>query len=367
MTDFNENDILGFDPSQLSVFNEPEQHKSAGNPHIYTTRPADSISEDGIYRATIKVIYNPFDFKHSVLEQQSYAIHDDQGWLTVVSSLTNNDKSCPIFTAWKKCHFAEEKSPLWRQAAREDQGGKNLFDKRFARYVTIQVIEDKNKPELEGQYLFWKLPKSVWDIINAKMKPSAESKKAAIPIMDFLFGRTIDIEVTPGPDDPKNPERKQRETKYMAEISEDCVACTAPDGTSLMTADEEDVLDKYVTAMREVWRTKDPETRVELMAAINADPNTVQLKALYRKVLDKIKEFCPNLIEELGYNEWPENVRARVQKWIDNVLALKDPAAGDTAVPEAVNDVAAAPTAAPEPQAVSSATVNTDDGDDLPF
>jgi hypothetical protein len=88
---------------------------------------------------------------------------------------------------------------------------------------------------------------------------------------------------------------------------------------------------------------------------------------LYRKVLDKIKEFCPNLIEELGYNEWSDTVRVRVQKWIDNVLALKDPAAGDTVVPEAVNDVAATPIVAPEPQAVSSATVNADDGDDLPF
>ena len=42
----NENDILGFDPTQLDVLNQNDTPKSAGNPLIYRTRPADSISED---------------------------------------------------------------------------------------------------------------------------------------------------------------------------------------------------------------------------------------------------------------------------------------------------------------------------------
>ena len=92
-----ENDILGFDPQSLSVFNtEEKQPKSQGNPLIYKTRPADSVSDDGHYYATIKVVYNPFNPKQSTLDQQSYTIQDKDGWLTVVSSLTNNDTSCPI-------------------------------------------------------------------------------------------------------------------------------------------------------------------------------------------------------------------------------------------------------------------------------
>ena len=83
----NENEILGFDPTSLSVFNEPEAQKSAGNPLIYKTQPANSKSEDGVYRATIKVIYSPQNLKASVLEQQSYAMQDANGWFTVVSSL----------------------------------------------------------------------------------------------------------------------------------------------------------------------------------------------------------------------------------------------------------------------------------------
>ena len=255
----NENEILGFDPKQLAVFDKNENQNKSSNPLIYHTRPADSKSEDGVYRATIKIIYNPFDLRHSVLEQQSYFIQDENGYLTVVSSLTNNDTSCPIFKAWKKCHYAEERSPLWLQAAPKDKGGKGLFDKRFNRYVTIQVMEDKNQPDLVGQYLFWKLPKSIWDVINAKMNPSPDSGKPSIPVMDFLFGRAIDIEVIPGPDDKSQPERRQRETKYMGEISEDVVSCTNPDGSPLLSASEQEVLDEYIAGLKTVLKIKDPQ------------------------------------------------------------------------------------------------------------
>lgn len=331
-------DLLGFDPTQLSVFNQDENKNNNANTDIYHTRPADSVSEDGRYRATIKVIYSPFDLKHSVLEQQSYSMHDAEGWFSVVSSLTNNDTSCPVFKAWKTCRYSPEGSVLNKQSTPKEKGGNGLFDKRFARYVTIQVISDKNRPELEGRYMLWKMPKSIWDIINAKMNPAKESGKAAIPVMDFLFGRAIDLEVIPGPDDPKAPERKTRETKYMGEITEEVVTCMNPDKSSLLDAQEQTVLDTYVNAMSKVWRSKDVETRNELIKQINADPNTQQLQKIYRDVLSKIKTFCPDLNKELGYNEWDDATKKRVQNWIDIVLQGNDPAAVNNA-PASIDSV----------------------------
>lgn len=372
----NENEILGFDPTQLDVFNQPETSKSAGNPLIYRTRPADSISEDGVYRATIKVVYNPFNLRQSVLEQQSYAMQDANGWFTVVSSLTNQDTSCPIFKAWKKCHFADPKKDeqsriLWKQAAKAEEGGNALFDKRFARYVVVQVLEDKNQPNAVGKFLFWKMPKSIWDIINAKMAPSPESKKAKIPVMDFLFGRAIDLEVTPGPKDPKQPEREQRETKYTGELSDEVVSCVNPDGSPLLNDEEQEVLDTYVSSMMKIWKTKDPEVRMSMEAEVNADPNTVELRKIYAKVLEQIKSFCPNLIEELGYKPWSPEITTRVQNWINKVLAGENPATTDNApeeVKEAVNDVVKT-TAPLQITPVSAPIIDTaeDSTDDLPF
>lgn len=351
----NEVDILGFNPTEL--FNH-EAPRKQGNENIYKPRPADAKSEDGVYRSRIKLIYNPFDIKNSILEQQSYAMHDIDGWFTAVSKLTNNDTSCPIFTAWKKCRYAPEGTVL------NEQHKKGIFQKRFNRYVLIQVMEDNNKPELNGRFMFWKLPKSVYDIVNNKMAPSKESGRASVPVMDFLFGREIYLEVIPGPDDKNAPERKLREMSYMGEISEDIVSCTNPDGSSILNASEQVVLDTYVSAMKEVWRSRDPEFRAKKIAEINATENTKKLGVIYKNVIEKIKTFAPNLVEELGYHEWDAELTARVNRWINNVLAGNDPAAAAT---QSVTQSASQPTAAEsndDPFGLNSTSETTTAADD---
>ena len=98
-------DILNFNPSQLSNFNK-EENLPKYDSLVYKPRPSDSKSDDGVYRSVIKVIYNPFDLRNSVLEQQSYAMYDKNGFFSVVSSLTDNDTSCPIFKGWTQCRYA---------------------------------------------------------------------------------------------------------------------------------------------------------------------------------------------------------------------------------------------------------------------
>jgi len=366
-----ENDFLGFDPQSLSAFNPSEQSKLQGNSLIYRTRPADSISEDKHYRSTIKVVYNVFAPKNSIIEQQSYAMQDENGWFVVVSSLTNNDTSCPIFKAWKKCHYAEKGSTLWKQAAKTEEGGNALFDKRYARYAVIQVLEDKNQPNLVGKYMFWKMPRSVYDVINNKMNPSKESGKASIPVMDFLFGRSIDLEVVPGPGNPGD-ERYARETKYQCELSEDPVSCINPDGSPLLNSTEQEVLDMYIFKMSKVWKEKNPETRAEMKAAVDSDPNTVELRKIYNeKVIPQIKSVCPNLVEHMGYKEWTPEITARVEKWINTVLAGNNPAIQTVVEAEVVNNVGTASSATVETAPVAETnepmfnTSNSDD--DLPF
>ena len=68
-----ENDILGFDPQQLSILNETPATSSFDN-NIYHARPAESKSDDGIYRAQIKVIYNPFEDRKSTRLNSSHRL-----------------------------------------------------------------------------------------------------------------------------------------------------------------------------------------------------------------------------------------------------------------------------------------------------
>ena len=355
-------DILAFDASQLSVNNPVEAPKSSGNANIYRPRPADSKSEDGIYRAQIKVIYNPFDLRRSVLEQQSYAMQDEHGWFTVVSSLTVNDTNCPVFKAWKTCHYSKD-PVLQNQAKKVEEGGNGLFDKRYARYVTIQVLEDNNRPELNGKYMFWKMPKAVWDVINAKQSPTNPAK-AAIPVMDFLFGRAIDLEVKPGPGKPGD-ERYSRETSYAAELTDEPVSCVNPDMSPLLNASQQAVLEQYISDMKKVWKEKDPAIRATLKAEVDSNDNTKELRSFYRTVVEKIKTFCPDLIEELGYHEWSDDVKARVQKWIDIVLSGNNPAAVAPTAAASVGNGESTTTGQPTPESIPD-PMSTDD-DDLPF
>ncbi|MCH5167434.1 MAG: hypothetical protein J1F35_06015 [Erysipelotrichales bacterium] len=324
---------------------------------IYRTRPADSKSEDGVYRSTIKVILNPHNLKESVLEQTSYGLQDENGWFTIVSSLTNNDTNCPVFKAWKTCRYSKDPN-LNAQSTTKDKGGRGLFDKRFARYVTVQVIEDNNQPDLVGKYMFMKLPKAIWEMITNKMNPSPESKKAAIPVMDFLFGRAIELEVKPGPDDPNAPERKTRETSYAgSELSEDIVSCINPDGTAILDDSQQAILDEYVNQMTKlVWKEKDPEKRTANLATINASENTVKLREIYKEVMEQIKSVCPNLTEELGYKPWTPEVTERVNRWIATVVAGGDPAS--MGAPAVVKEVAE--------QVVEEVTDSSED-EELPF
>lgn len=357
----NFDDILAFDPSQLTVNNPVEAPKQGGNPNVYRTRPADAKSEDGIYRSQIKVIYNPYDLRRSILEQQSYALQDANGWFTVVSSLTDNDTSCPVFKAWKTCHYSKDEV-LQKQAKSKDDGGNALFDKRYARYVTIQVLDDPNNPDLNGKYMFWKMPKAVWEVINQKQSPTNPAK-ASIPVMDFLFGRAIDLEVKPGPGKP-GEERYTRETSYSAELTDDVVSCVNPDRSPLLNATQQAVLDQYVEDMKKVWKEKDPAVRATLKNAVDVSENTKTLKSFYREVIEKIKTFCPDLVKELGYNEWSEQTKTRVQNWINIVLAGNDPTTPAPTVAAEVGNTLSTPT--PVPTSVPD-PMTTDSDDDLPF
>ena len=326
-----EKEVLGFNPQDL--FNKPENentNQSPTNSLIYRTRPQDSVSEDGHYRAKIKIIYNPENPKASFLEQQSYGFQDKDGFFSAISSLTIDDKNCPVFTSWKKCHYSEEGSVLYNQALTKDKGGNGLYDKRFARYVIVQILKDKNQPDLVGSFKLWKLPTSIYNILNSAMDPSKESGKMPIPVLDYLFGRAISIDVAPGPDDKNNPQRKTREISYIGEISKNVVSCINPDGSPLLNDEEQEILDAYVNKIQKAWDMEcedqdDIDERNALVEKINSSNEYKALIPIYSKVFAQIKEWAPKL-DTLSYKPWPDSLKTRVDHWIKIVESGNNPA-----------------------------------------
>ena len=121
--------------------------------------------------------------------------------------------------------------------------------------------------------------------------------------------------------------------------------------------------------MMRVWKEKDIEKRESLKATVDADENTIALRKFYNeKIFPQIKQWCPNLIETLSYKEWDDATKARVQKWIDVVLAGNDPRTVEEA-PTVASTVGTESKAETPTPPVENPMFETEDTstDDLPF
>ena len=346
MTDFID-DVMGFNPTDLSIFNATEA--TSTNNTIYRTNPKDSKAEDGHYRSRLRIIYNPTDIKQSIVKQATYAMNDQDGFFMVKSALANGDRNCPIFKAWKKLWFSgDETKKAW---------ARQMFDKSESQWVLVQVIEDENRPEMVGQIKVMKLPKAIYVKLEALMNPSPESKKAPVPVMDYIFGRVLEMDVTPGPDDPQHPERKNREIKYdLCSFETDPTPVIKVDGTPFFTDEELELIETYSNARNDLAKAKSDKKKQEAQQILS--DNQAAIRELYVKVIAYLKENAIDLVKECGYQPWNNELTTRVNNWIDTVLALQDPKSGT---------VAAAPVVEETPTEASADEFLGGMDDDMPF
>ena len=362
-------ELMGFNPNEVAAFNEPEQ-KSTGNIHQYKTNPlkVDSkIAPDGHYHAKVRIVYNPHDMKQSIVNNAHYAFNDADGFFMLDSKLAFGDRNCRIFKAWKALHFNEspDKFEVDGKMYTKKEWGDHMFDKSEERYCLVQVLEDANQPDTVGKFFGWRLPKAIFDTLQAKMHPTDKSK-APQDLMNYLFGPALELDVTPGPDDPQHPERKQREIKYtLCAFESDPTPIIAVTGEDLFNEDERDMINDYAAAKKTISDTKaSAKKKDEAMAKCKSlvEP----LKGLMQKAMDYVKENAVNIVEEFGYREPTEEQWARFEKW-NNIVSnlLKNPetyvdptTAGATTEKK---DGAEATPAAPAPEMPSNPE------DDLPF
>jgi hypothetical protein len=357
-------DVMGFEPTNLDAFQEKPQSK--GNANIYRTNPANSKAEDGHYHSKVRIIYNPFNLKRSIVHQAAYVIKDTQGILIVKSMLGDGNKDCPLFKSWKALHYAKTQGEDGKlvEDVKKKEWGDQMYEKNETDWVLVQILEDNNQPELVGQIKAMKLPKVVLTKLTAKMNPSADSKKAPVAVMDYLIGLPLEMDVTPGPDDPKNPQRKQREISYdLCDFDTDYAPIIRVDGTPLFTDEELEQIDAFNEVKSKINKAKTDKAKADAQKEL-ADMTSV-VKAIYQKALDYLKgeAHTLNLEDECGYTPWSPEVSTRVANWIKLVADMKDPQVeniNETAAPAAAEVV----TETADPAADPAAQMATGD---LPF
>lgn len=362
-------ELMGFDPSQVAAFNEPEQ-KSNQNQNLYKTNPLKvdpKIAPDGHYHAKIRILYNPHDMKMSIVNNAHYSMTDDQGFFMLDSRLAFGDRSCFMFKAWKKLHFDEstDKFTVDGKQYTKKEWGDHMFDKGEERYCLVQVIEDANQPDKVGKFLGWRLPKAIYDVLEAKMHPTDKSK-APQDMMNYLFGPVLELDVTPGPEDPAAPERRQREIKYtLCAFESDPTPILSVTGEELFNDDERDMITDYATAKKTIMDAKATAKKKD-EATAKCKELVEPLKKLMQRAMDYVKENAINIVEEFGYHEPNDALRARAEKWIDIVVnKLQNPQTynDETSGSEKKSDTNQGKSSYPTEVAAPS----TNPIDDLPF
>ena len=362
-------ELMGFDPSQVAAFNEPEQ-KSNQNQNLYKTNPLKvdpKIAPDGHYHAKIRILYNPHDMKMSIVNNAHYSMTDDQGFFMLDSRLAFGDRSCFMFKAWKKLHFDEstDKFTVDGKQYTKKEWGDHMFDKGEERYCLVQVIEDANQPDKVGKFLGWRLPKAIYDVLEAKMHPTDKSK-APQDMMNYLFGPVLELDVTPGPEDPAAPERRQREIKYtLCAFESDPTPILSVTGEELFNDDERDMIADYATAKKTIMDAKATAKKKD-EATAKCKEIVEPLKKLMQRAMDYVKENAINIVEEFGYHEPNDALRARAEKWIDIVVnKLQNPQTytDETSGSEKKSDTNQGKASYP----TEVATPSTNPIDDLPF
>lgn len=403
--------MMGFDPENMTVFQE--KSTNTVNPNIYRTNPKDSKAEDGNYRSRLRVIYNPFSIKDSIVDQTTYYIRDEKGGLLVKAlpyDQGGKDK-CPLFKAWKTVFFAngefaakfaaklypgdgnaDKREALlaefnaiqgYGKEANEARFGKRTlngiaggtelgrkireyadenFDRTESSWALVQILEDINKPELVGQIKVMKLPSAILTKIEGKMHPAKESGKKPIDLMSWALGYPLEMDVQPGPDDPKAPERRQREISYdLCDFATDFEPIRKVDGTPLYTDEEIAILDEFATARNDAEKAKTAAKKKEAADKIAVGSELYnKVRELVGKAYTYLKDESGmvNLVDECAYQEWDAETAERVQKWIDEVTLVNFKADAPAEAP-AENPVEAAP--------VEAQVETKEAGTDLPF
>jgi len=182
--------------------------------------------------------------------------------------------------------------------------------------------------------------------------------------MNYLFGPVLELDVTPGPDDPQHPERKQREIKYtLCSFESDPTPIISVTGEDLFTDDERDMISDYFNAKKVIT---DPKSSAKKKDEATAKCKSLvePLKAMMQKALDYTKENAVDIVKEFGYHEPDERKRARMERWIDIVVnKLQNP----QTYTEAGNTPAQGTVVNATPEQTTEAPVMNDTDDDLPF
>lgn len=126
-------------------------------------KPYPEDGKDGVYKSLVRFLPNPANPAKS-------KIHKYYVYLNDPVSGDGFSVDCPS-TVGKKSILKDLFWKLKNSHSAADQELAKKFSRKEDFYSLVQIVQDKNKPELEGKIMIFKFGKKINDMIEAQLQP----------------------------------------------------------------------------------------------------------------------------------------------------------------------------------------------------
>ena len=147
-------------------------------------KPYPENGKDGVYKSLVRFVPN-------IANAAKSKVHKYYVYLADPVSGDKFSADCPS-TVGKKSILKDLYWKLQNSHSAADKELSKNFSRKEDYYALIQIIQDKNKPELEGKVMLFKFGKKLNDMIEAQLKP--EYGDSCNPF-DLFTGREFSMSV----------------------------------------------------------------------------------------------------------------------------------------------------------------------------
>ncbi len=155
--------------SNLDIFNLDAEAfvtptaKQGGGKDLEFYKPYPEDGKDGVYKSLIRFVPNPANPAKSKIHKYYVYLNDP-----VSGNAFSVD--CPS-TVGKRSILKDLFWKLKNSHSAADQELAKKFSRKEDYYSLVQIVQDKNKPELEGKVMIFKFGKKLNDMIEAQLQP----------------------------------------------------------------------------------------------------------------------------------------------------------------------------------------------------
>jgi hypothetical protein len=155
--------------SNLDIFNldadafVTKSSQQSGGKDLEFYKPYPEDGKDGVYKSLIRFVPNSANPAKS-------KIHKYYVYLNDPVSGNSFSVDCPS-TVGKKSILKDLFWKLKNSHSAADQELAKKFSRKEDYYSLVQIVQDKNKPELEGKIMIFKFGKKINDLIEAQLQP----------------------------------------------------------------------------------------------------------------------------------------------------------------------------------------------------